>query len=150
MGFTVAQSQAQCDKNKSLKTEKTNANKQISGEKTDKDMPEKQTKFENLPQGVKLTDEVREDIKVEDGKVIENKIIKVEEKLRKIGAKYEDGKLVDGNGREIRFYRPPMYGMSGGYDEDQKRAKRDAEELKKLQEKYTVIILEMNPFDVPY
>jgi hypothetical protein len=139
MFFAVAQSQAQCDKNKKTETEKANA---------DKKMPEKQTKFENLPDGAKLNDEVREEITDKDGKVIENKIITVEEKLRKIGAKYQDGKLVDNDGREIRFYKPPVRGTSQGFEEDQKQAKLDAEELKELQEKYTVIILYVNPLKV--
>jgi hypothetical protein len=139
MVFAFAQSQDQCDKNKKVKTEKVNANKS---------MPEEKTKFENLPDGAKLTDEVREVIKGDEGKVVSDEIITVEEKLKKIGAKYEDGKLVDSEGKEIRFYKPPVRGASQGFEEDQKQAKSDAEELKELQEKYTVIVLYVNPLTV--
>lgn len=139
MVFTFVQNQAQCDKKEKVKTEKTNVNKQ---------MPEEQTKFENLPDGAKLTDKVREVETDRDGKVVSDEIITVKQKLEKIGAKYEDGKLVDGEGKEIRFYKPPMRGASQGFEEDQKQTERDAEELKKLQEKYTVIILYVDPADI--
>lgn len=139
MFFVVAQSQAQCNKKDKVKTEKVNANKK---------MPEEKTKFENLPDGAKLSDEVREIEKDENGKVISDEIITVEQKLRKIGGKYEDGKLVDADGREIRFYKPPIRGASQGFEEDQRQAKRDAEDLEKLKEKYKVIILYVNPLKV--
>lgn len=139
MVFVFAQSQAQCDKNKKVTSEKANANI---------NMPEEKTKFEDLPDSVKLTDEVREVVKDDSGKVVSDEIITVEEKLRRIGAKYEDSKLVDSKGREIKFYKPPVRGASQGFEEDQKQAKRDAEELKELKEKYTVIILYVNPLKV--
>ena len=143
--FGVAQSQAQCKKDKKTANadkpdaEKTNADKKMTQEKT---------KFKDLPDGVKLTDEVRELIKDEDGNVVSGKIITVEEKLRKIGARYEDGKLVDGDGQEIRFYKPPTRGTSQGFEEDRKQQKRDKKELQALQEKYRVIILYVNPLKV--
>ena len=62
-----------------------------------------------------------------------------------MGKKYENEKLVDRNGKEIRFYTPPVRGASQGYEEDKKQQERDAKELSDLQKKYTVIILYVNP-----
>lgn len=128
--FAVAQSQGQCDKDKV-----PNANKTMSN----------QTKFDRLPDGVKLSDEVKNDIKNDKGEVVSFKIITVEEKLKELGAKYEKEKLVDRDGREIRFYTPPVRGASQGFEEDKKQSERDAKELAELQKKYTVIILYVNP-----
>lgn len=141
MVFAFAQSQAQCDKKGKMKTEKTNANK-------NKPMSDEKTKFENLPDGAKLTDEVREIVKDEDDKIISDEIIKVEQKLRKIGAKYDDGKLIDADGRAIKFYKPPIRGISQGFEEDRKQAERDQKELEKLKKDFTVITLYVNPLKV--
>ncbi|MDQ3089097.1 MAG: hypothetical protein M3Q78_10950 [Acidobacteriota bacterium] len=128
--FAVAQSQGQCDKDKM-----SNANKPMSN----------QTKFDRLPDGVKLSDEIRNDVKNNKGEVVSFKIITVEEKLKELGAKYEREKLVDRDGKEIRFYTPPVRGASQGFEEDKKQSERDAKELAELQKKYTVIILYVNP-----
>ncbi len=128
--FAVAQSQGQCDKDKV-----PNANKPMSN----------QTKFDRLPDGIKLSDEVKNDVKNNKGEVVSFKIITVEEKLKELGAKYEREKLVDRDGKEIRFYTPPVRGASQGFEEDKKQSERDAKELAELQKKYTVIILYVNP-----
>lgn len=104
-----------------------------------------QTKFDRLPDGVKLSDEIRNDVKNNKGEVVSFKIITVEEKLKELGAKYEREKLVDRDGKEIRFYTPPVRGASQGFEEDKKQSERDAKELAELQKKYTVIILYVNP-----
>ncbi len=134
--LSFAQSQANCDKSKIQNSNLLIANKVV----TDKTP----MKFENLPDGVKLTDQVREEVKDENG-TVSYKIISVEEKLRKIAAKYKDDKLVDGNGKEIRFYKPPIRGASQGFEEDQRQQKRDAEDFKALNEKFTLIILYVDP-----
>ena len=103
------------------------------------------TKFDNLPDGVKLSDEVKKEVKNDNGKVVSFKIITVEAELKNLGAKYESDKLVDSKGKEIRFYKPPVRGASQGYEEDKKQQERDAKELAELQKKYTVIILYVNP-----
>lgn len=139
--FGFAQSQQNCDKSKIENSNKTSVNKKMP-----KNTPE-QTKFDKLPDGVSLTDEVREETKNENGEV-SYKIITVEEKLKEIGAKYSGEKLVDKNGKEIKFYKPPIRGASQGFEEDQKQQKRDEEQLKSLKEKYTVIILYENPLKV--
>ncbi len=105
------------------------------------------TKFENLPDGVRPEDEVKLIVSSESGeKTI--KIITVREKLIELGAKYVNGKLVDGNGREIKFYKPPVRGASQGFEEDRLQQLRDEEELKKLEKDYTVIILYVNPLKI--
>lgn len=122
--------QTQCDKNKV-----SNANK-------NKEM----TKFEKvLPDGVKSSDEVRKDVLNDKGEVVSYKTITVEEKLKEHGAKYENDKLVDRNGKEIRFYTPPVRGASQGFEEDEKQRERDKKELNELQKTYTVIILYVDP-----
>lgn len=131
--FGLMQSQNNCDKSKIQ-----NANKM---------MPEQTTKFDKLPDGASLTDEVREETKNENGEV-SYKIITVEEKLKKIGARYADEKLVDAKGREIRFYKPPVRGASEGFEEDKSQRERDEQELKDLKAKYTVIVLYVNPLKV--
>lgn len=132
--FTMAQSQGQCDKDKMQ-----NANKAMP------EQTKKMTKFDNLPDGVKLSDEVKKEVKNDKGEVVSFKIITVEEELKNLGAKYDNDKLVDRSGKEIRFYTPPVRGASQGYEEDKKQQERDAKELTDLQKKYTVIILYVNP-----
>ncbi len=132
--FAMAQSQGQCDKDKMQ-----NANKPMPS-------PTKEmTKIDKLPDGVNLNDEVRKEVKNDKGEVVSFKIITVEAELKNLGAKYENEKLVDRNGKEIRFYTPPVRGASQGYEEDKKQQERDAKELSDLQKKYTVIILYVNP-----
>ena len=103
------------------------------------------TKFDRLPDGVKLSDEVRKDVLNDKGEVVSYKTITVEEKLKELGAKYENDKLVDRDGKEIRFYTPPVRGASQGFEEDAKQRERDKKELDELQKKYTVIILYVDP-----
>ena len=132
--FSMAQIHSQCDKDKM-----PNANIPMPS-------PTKQmTKFDRLPDGVKLSDEVRKDVKNDKGEVVSFKIITVEEELKNLGAKYANDKLVDTGGREVRFYTPPVRGASQGYEEDKKQHERDVRELVELQKKYTVIILYVNP-----
>ncbi|CAN5291694.1 hypothetical protein BH20ACI1_BH20ACI1_10880 [soil metagenome] len=126
--------QNQCDKNKV-----SNVNKSANTIMTN------QTKFDRLPDGVKLSDEVRKDVLNDKGEVVSYETITVEEKLKELGAKYENEKLVDRDGREIRFYTPPVRGTSQGFEEDEKQRERDKKELDELQSKYTVIILYVDP-----
>lgn len=109
-------------------------------------MPES-LKFGDLPDGIELTDDVREEIKTETGE-ISYEIITVEEKLKSIGAKAEGKSLVDANGTEIKFYKPPVRGASQGFEEDRKQQDAEAQELRKLKEKFTVIVLYENPLKV--
>lgn len=81
------------------------------------------------------------------GKTYRKKIT-VKQTLKKLGARCIRGKLLDGNGREIRFFfvqgcwgNPPA-----DYLEVLDRQKKEIERLKKL---YTVIQMTCNPGGVP-
>ncbi len=126
--------QNQCDKSKM-----SNVNKSANA------ITINQTTFDRLPDGVKLNDEVRKNILNDKGEVVSYKTITVEEKLKELGAKYENDKLVDRNSKEIRFYTPLVRGASQGFEEDAKQRERDKRELDELQSKYTVIILYVDP-----
>ncbi len=132
--FAMAQSQGQCNKDKVQSTNKPMSNQ-----------TKEMTKFDRLPDSVKPSDEVKNDIRNDKGEIVSFKITTVEEKLKELGAKYEKDKLVDRNGKEIRFYTPPVRGASQGFEEDQKQREKDEKELAELQKKYTVIILYVNP-----
>lgn len=135
--LAAAQVQAQCAKKRPA--EKGAENKMSEQKKVD---------YDRLPDGIKLTDEVRELERDDAGNITGGEIISVEEKLRRLGAKYSDGVLVDADGREIRFYRPPVRGTSQGLEADKRQREQDREELRKLEEKYTVVILYVNPLKV--
>ena len=131
--------QNSCDKNTMSNVNKPAAN--ITTGSKNKEM----TKFDRLPDGVNLSDQVRKDVLNDKGEVVSFKIVTVEEKLNELGAKYVNNKLVDRGGREIHFYMPPVRGASQGFEEDAKQRERDAKELADLQKKYTVITLYVNP-----
>lgn len=136
--FAVVQSQAQCNKKKNEETTP----------KAEKTMTNEEVKFKDLPDGAKLTDEVRVNELNEEGEVIGISTITVEKKLKQIGAKYVDGKLVDKNGKEIRFFKPQIRGMSEGFEKDQQHQKNEAKRLADLKEKFTVIEIYINPLKV--
>lgn len=130
--FGFLQTQKDCGKAKNENRNKTAENKT---------MPEnKETKFDNLPDGVQLTDEAINQTT--------NEKTTVEKELQNAGAKYANGKLVDRNGKEIKFYKPPVRGTSQGFEEDERQRKLDEEELKELKKKNTVILLYVNPLKV--
>lgn len=132
LAFGFVQNQKNCGKANTENKNQTVINKT---------MPEnKETKFDDLPDGVKLSDET-----VKEGT---NEKSIVEKDLKNLGAKYEGGKLVDSKGKEIKFYKPPVRGISQGFEEDERQRKLDEKELMELKEKYTVIILYVNPFEV--
>ena len=64
--------------------------------------------------------------------------VTIKETLRQLKAHCKKGKLVDGAGREIRFYR--LVGCWGNPPEDyQERLARQNQELQRLKKKYTVV-----------
>ncbi|MEO8073162.1 MAG: hypothetical protein ABI686_07925 [Acidobacteriota bacterium] len=128
--------QNQCDKSKT-----SNSNKPLNTMMTN----QTETKFDRLPDGVKLSDEVRKDVLNDKGEVVSYRTVTVEEELKKLGAKYVSEKLVDRDGKEIKFYTPAVRGASQGFEEDAKQRDRDKKELDELQSKYTVIILYVDP-----
>jgi len=120
----------QCDKN-----EKPSANVT---------MPEPTkipTKFNRLPEGIALNTEVKgKAVKNDEGEIISYEITTVEKRLTELKAKYE-GKLVDNNGREIRFFNPLCRGVSQGFEEDRRAHEKSENELAELKKNFTVIIL---------
>ena len=131
--------QNQCDKNKLANENKPAVNRIMPSQ------TKEMTKFDRLPDGVKSGDEVRKDVLNDKGEVVSYKTITVEEKLNELGAKYENDKLVDRDGKEIKFYTPPVRGASQGFEEDAQQRERDAKEFADLQKKYTVIVLYVDP-----
>jgi hypothetical protein len=92
-----------------------------------------------LPEGHKSTDVVsyREKRKSGDG------YITIGDKLVELKARCKEGKLVDGKGREIRFFKFACYGNPPGDYEELRQ--KELEELEKLQKKYCVIVMECDP-----
>ena len=58
---------------------------------------------------------------------------------------FRSGKLVDENGREIRFFTLLCRGVSAGLEEDRKAREEKDAELAALQKKYTVIVVYCDP-----
>lgn len=67
----------------------------------------------------------------------------VREKLIALQADCDNGKLVDANKKEIRFYRVACFG-NPPYNYDQIR-QREREEIAQLKQNYTVIVFACNP-----
>ena len=69
--------------------------------------------------------------------------VTVEKTLVEIKAQCRKGKLIDRKRREIRFFRPACWGNPPQDYREIKR--REHEELRKLQEHYTVIVFACSP-----
>ena len=96
-----------------------------------------------LPDGTELTDIVSATIG-KPGAGLAIKKTTVEEKLIAIKARCKKGKLVDGSGREIRFFQ--LQGCWGNPPEGyQEILQRQNDELEKLRKRYTVIEMTCNP-----
>ncbi len=92
-----------------------------------------------LPAGVHSTDVVG--VRVERGKGM---TVTVAEKLKDLKARCRKHKLVDGRGKEIRFYQ--LVGCWGNPPDDyQQQLQRQASELAKLRRRYRVIELTCDP-----
>jgi len=91
------------------------------------------TQFDCLPADIRL------DYIVSYGK----KEVTVRQKLIELKAHCDSGKLVDGNKREIRFFRIACFGNPPhNYDEIRQR---EQAEIEKLEQNCTVIAMECNP-----
>jgi len=101
-------------------------------------------KFPCLPGGLKPSDIVAAQ-RVGDAQKLRQTT--VQDTLSRIKARCEDGKLVDRNQREIRFYRVECFGAPTNYAIETTR--RQAEELEKLRERYTVITMTCTPDGLP-
>ena len=92
-----------------------------------------------LPEGFALTDVIAYR-QTETGK---EKNLTLAEKLAELKAHCKKGKLMDGQGREIRFFQPACYGNPPENLDEIRQQEREA--LARLQKLYTVIIIECDP-----
>ena len=67
----------------------------------------------------------------------------VRDKLSKLKAKCENGKLVDEHRKEIRFFRLECWGNPPA--DYQERQQQQQDKLKELEKKYTVIVMGCDP-----
>jgi len=97
-----------------------------------------------LPDGIKPGDVVSAQLISSGPSGSEMKRVTVEQTLNNLKAVCQDGRLVDSNGREIRFYR--LTGCWGNppfnYQEILDTQRREIDDLKK---RYTVIEMTCNP-----
>lgn len=103
---------------------------------------------EHLPADVKPETKVRIDVKNDKGQVTSTSVTTVEKTLNGLKARFENGRLVDGKGREIRFFAPLCRGVSQGPEEDEAARKAKEKELSELEKKFTVIVLYCDPASV--
>jgi hypothetical protein len=103
-----------------------------------------------LPSNVKLSDIVSANLitSYSDRRAPVFDRVTIEQKLKDLNARCHEGKLVDGDGKEIYFYRltgcwgnPPI-----GY---QNILNRQQDEINKLKEHYAVIEMTCNPSGLP-
>lgn len=124
------------------KTAIKNSDKQVNSAQSNS---KEKTKFDRLPENVKLDSPVAKAIKNEKGETISSEATTVEKRLNELKARYENEKLVDGNGKEIKFFEPLCRGVSRGVEEDEQDRKEKENELAELEKKYTVIVLYCDP-----
>jgi hypothetical protein len=100
-----------------------------------------------LPESVKPTDVVSTRLVQTDGATLVEKIT-VEQKLTELKANCKNGKLVDGAGNEIYFYK--LTGCWGNPPRNYHEIlERQQAELARLSKRYTVIEMTCNPSGLP-
>jgi len=100
-----------------------------------------------LPEYVKPTDVVSTTLAQTGGGTLVEKIT-VEQKLAELKANCKNGKLIDGAGTEIHFYR--LTGCWGNPPRNyQEILERQEAELATLRKQYTVIEITCNPSGLP-
>ena len=104
---------------------------------TVKDEDRQENRFDCLPDEVTLKDVVTYN------KGNPRKNITVKDKLLKLKAQCENGKLVDEHHKEIRFFRVQCWGNPPADYKERQQLQQD--ELKKMEKKYTVVVLGCNP-----
>lgn len=100
------------------------------------------SQFDCLPSDVQLTDLLSATWETKNYVTTLLTSVTVEQKLRQLNASCHNGKLVDGNGREIRFVRLVGWG-NPPYNYGEILAKQSAT-IEKLMETYTVIQIPYN------
>ncbi len=108
----------------------------------------KKMRYDRLPPNITVETKVRKDTLNTKNEVASFEIVSVEKRLRQLKAKYKNNVLVDGKGREIRFFEPLCRGASAGYEQDQEDVRTKQEELSELKKKYTVVVLYCDPTQV--
>lgn len=103
-----------------------------------------QQRFPCLPPDLKPTDIVSAERVGDPPKILK---VTVEEKLIQLYARCKRGKLLDGKGKEIRFYRVHCFGAPTAYALETMR--REHDELEALRKKYTVIEMTCDPSGEP-
>jgi len=101
-----------------------------------------------LPESRQLTDVVSVEgfaSNVEEASKL--KRVTVSEKLAELQARCDNDLLVDGEGREIRFFNLQF---CGGPNPPEEMVREYREELEALEEKYTLIKMTCNPGGIPY
>ena len=100
-----------------------------------------------LPTGISETDPVNF-LAAKPGISKGKQFVTVREKLVELNAYCQKGKLLDGKGREIRFFS--LTGCWGNPPENyQEILDRQAQELSKLKKRFTVIEMTCNPSGAP-
>ena len=103
------------------------------------------TVFNRLPENIKTETQVSKAIKNAKGETVSYEITTVEKALNELGAGYKNNVLVDGKGREIRFYEPLCRGVSRGAEGDDEDRRAKENELAGLEKNYTVVVLYCDP-----
>jgi hypothetical protein len=135
--FALVQTQ-NCDR-------KTMQNTETNITSTPTATPKTMMKYDRLPENITLETEVKKDVKDKKGKIVSFEVTTVEKRLNELKASYKNNKLVDGKGKEIRFFEPLCRGVSAGFEQDEADRKAKEKELADLEKKYTVIILYCDP-----
>jgi hypothetical protein len=133
-----------CDSKKMQNTEKNVAS---TIRKTPSPIPAA-TKYDRLPNNVEPGTQVAKVVKNDKGEVVSQEITTVEKRLNELKARYENERLVDEKGKEIRFFEPLCRGVSAGEEQDEIDRKAKEKELAELEKKYTVIVLHCDPSKV--
>jgi hypothetical protein len=108
----------------------------VSGPSRRRPLP---AQFACLPEGFTPADVVSYTRKHKD----KEGFLTLQDKLVELKARCKSGKLVDGKGREIRFFRVTCYGNPPeNYEE---LMQKEREELEALQKHFTVIVLACDP-----
>ena len=110
--------------------------------------PKAAMKYDRLPDNIKPDTQVSKEIRNDKGVIVSSEITTVEKRLAELKAVYKDDILVDGNGKEIRFFDPMCRGVSAGLEEDAEYQKGKDTELAELRKKYTVLVLVCDPRNV--
>jgi hypothetical protein len=101
-----------------------------------------------LPAGVKMTDVVLVEQTGAGNVGRSGQPVRVRQKLSELKARCRRGKLVDARGKVIHFYRRTDCWGNPPFDASERSRQQD-DEIKKLGQRYTVVVLACQDFGVP-